>query len=62
VALILLRHSSYNIDDEQILVTGEFKERTLITVYEKTGESEGPHVFYHMQIQLLIKIGKLRIL
>ena len=40
--------SSYIVDEEHMLITGEFKERTLITVYEKSGESEEPHVFHHM--------------
>ncbi len=53
--------SSYVIDEEHILLTGEFKERNLITVYEKSGEPIEPNVFHHMQIQLLIKISELKI-
>jgi len=53
--------SSYIVDDEHILITGEFKERNLVTVYEKSGESIEPNVFHHMQIQLLVKISELKI-
>lgn len=53
--------SSYIIDDKHILIKGEFKEKNLITVYEKSGEPIGPNVFHHMQIQLLVKISELKI-
>lgn len=53
--------SSYFIDDEHVLITGEFKERNLITVYERSGEPIEPDVFHHMQIQLLVKISELKI-
>jgi len=53
--------SSYIVDDEHILLTGEFKEKNLITVYERSGEPIEPSFFHHMQIQLLIKISELKI-
>jgi len=53
--------SSYIVDDEHILITGEFKEKNLITVYERSGEPIEPNVFHHMQIQLLVKISELKI-
>ncbi len=53
--------SSYIVDEEHILITGEFKERNLITVYERSGEPIEPNVFHHMQIQLLVKISELKI-
>ena len=53
--------SSYIVDDEHIIITGEFKERNLITVYERSGEPIEPNVFHHMQIQLLVKISELKI-
>jgi len=53
--------SSYIVDDEHMLITGEFKERNLITVYEKSSEVIEPHIFHHMQIQLLIKSAELKI-
>ena len=53
--------SSYAVDDAHILITGEFKEKTLVTVYEKTGEINEPHVFHHMQIQMLVKCSELKI-
>ncbi len=53
--------SSYIIDDEHILLTGGFKERNLITVYERSGEPIEPNVFHHMQIQLIVKISELKI-
>ena len=53
--------SSYIVDDEHMLITGEFKEKTLITVYEKSGKVIEPHIFHHMQIQLLIKSAELKI-
>jgi hypothetical protein len=56
-----LNISSYTVDDEHILITGELKERNLITVYEKSGEPIEPNVFHHMQIQLLVKISELKI-
>ena len=56
-----LNISSYIVDDEHVLITGELKERNLITVYEKSGEPIEPNVFHHMQIQLLIKISELKI-
>jgi Protein of unknown function (DUF2889) len=56
-----LNISSYIIDDEHVLITGEFKERNLITVYERSGETIEPNVFHHMQIQLLVKITELKI-
>ncbi|WP_457552265.1 DUF2889 domain-containing protein [Desulfobacula sp.] len=56
-----LNISSYIVDDQHILITGEFKERNLITVYERSGEPIEPNVFHHMQIQLLVKIAQLKI-
>ena len=56
-----LNISSYIVDDEHILIAGEFKERNLITVYERSGEPIEPNVFHHMQIQLLVKIAELKI-
>ncbi|MBC2703525.1 DUF2889 domain-containing protein [Desulfobacula sp.] len=53
--------SSYIVDGEHILITGEFKEKNLITVYERSGEPIEPNVFHHMQIQLLVKISELKI-
>ncbi len=53
--------SSYIVDDEHMLITGEFKEKNLITVYEKSGKVIEPHIFHHMQIQLLIKSVELKI-
>ncbi len=52
---------SYIVDDEHILITGKFKEKNLITVYERSGEPIEPKVFHHMQIQLFIKISELKI-
>jgi hypothetical protein len=49
--------SSYIVDDEHILISGEFKEKNLITVYERSGEPIEPNVFHHMQIQLLVKFS-----
>lgn len=56
-----LNISSYIVDDEHILIAGELKERNLITVYERSGESIEPNVFHHMQIQLLVKSAELKI-
>ncbi|MCD4718848.1 MAG: DUF2889 domain-containing protein [Desulfobacula sp.] len=56
-----LNISSYIVDDEHILIAGEFKERNLITVYESSGEPIEPKVFHYMQIQLLIKRAELKI-
>lgn len=56
-----LNISSYIVGDEHILIAGEFKERNLITVYEKSGEAIEPNIFHHMQIQLLVKIAELKI-
>jgi len=56
-----LNISSYIVDDEHILIAGEFKERNLITVYERYGEPIEPNVFHHMQIQLLVKSAELKI-
>jgi hypothetical protein len=53
--------SSYIVDDEHILITGEFKEKNLITVYERSGEPIEPNIFHHMQIQLLVKSAELKI-
>jgi len=53
--------SSYIVDEEHILITGEFKEKNLITVYERSGEPIEPDVFHHMQIQLLVKTFELKI-
>ncbi|MBT4874609.1 MAG: DUF2889 domain-containing protein [Desulfobacula sp.] len=53
--------SSYIVDDEHILIKGEFKEKNLIIVYERSGEPIVPNVFHHMQIQLLVKISELKI-
>jgi hypothetical protein len=53
--------SSYVVDEEHVLITGEFKERNLITVYERSGEPIEPNIFHHMQIQLLIKNAELKI-
>jgi len=56
-----LNISSYIVDDEHILISGELKEKNLITVYERSGESIEPNVFHHMQIQLLVKRAELKI-
>ena len=53
--------SSYIFDDEHILISGELKEKNLITIYERSGEPIEPNVFHHMQIQLLIKNSELKI-
>ncbi|MCK5098019.1 MAG: DUF2889 domain-containing protein [Desulfobacteraceae bacterium] len=53
--------SSYIVDEEHILITGEFKEKNLITVYERSGEPIEPNAFHHMQIRLLVKISELKI-
>lgn len=53
--------SSYIIDEEHILITREFQERNLITVYEKPDKPIEPHIFHHMKIQLLIKNAVLKI-
>ncbi len=53
---------SYRIDDAHMLITGEFKEKNLVTVYESSGESVAPHVFHHMQIQMIIEIAELKII
>ncbi len=53
--------SSYIIDKEHILITGEFQERNLIKVYEKPDKPIEPHIFHHMKIQLLIKSAELKI-
>ena len=53
--------SSYIVDDEHILITGELKEQNLITIYPKSGETYEPRVFHHMQIQLLTKTAELKI-
>ena len=56
-----LNISSYIVDDEHILITGELKEGNLITVYERSGEPIEPNIFHHMQIQLLVKSSELKI-
>ena len=56
-----LNISSYIVDDEHMLITGELKEKNLITIYKKSGEIAKPHVFHHMQIQLLVKTLELQI-
>lgn len=53
--------SSYLFDDEHILISGELKEKNLITIYERSGEPIEPNVFHHMQIQFLIKNAELKI-
>lgn len=53
--------SSHIFDDEHLLITGELKEKNLITIYERSGEPIEPTIFHHMQIQLLIKISELKI-
>ena len=53
--------SSYIVDEEHILISGEFKERNLITVYKRSGKVREPSVFHHMQIQLLIKVSEIKI-
>ena len=53
--------SSYIVNDEHILITGELKEGNLIKVYERSGDAIEPNIFQHMQIQLLIKIAELKI-
>lgn len=53
--------SSYIVDDEHILITGELKEQNLITVYRMSGRVVEPKVFHHMQIQMLIKTSEIRI-
>ena len=53
--------SSYIVDDEHILITGEFKERNLITVYKRSGKVREPSIFHHMQIQMLVKTSEIKI-
>ena len=53
--------SSYVFDDAHLLITGELKERNLITVFERSGKTIDPQIFHHMQIQLLIKTAELKI-
>ncbi len=53
--------SSHIVDDKHILITGELKEKNLITIYERSGERIEPNVFHHMQIQLLVKMSELKI-
>ena len=53
--------SSYVVDDEHLLITGKFNERTLVPIYDKTGEFTDPYVFHHMQIQMLVKWSELKI-
>ncbi len=53
--------SSYIVDDEHILISGELKERNLITIYKRSGDRIEPNVFHHMQIQLLVKSAELKI-
>jgi hypothetical protein len=53
--------SSHIVDDAHILITGELKEKNLITIYERSGERIEPNIFHHMKIQLLIKISELKI-
>ena len=47
--------SSYIVNDKQILIVGELKERNLVTIYKKPDEPREPKIFHHMQIQLLIE-------
>ena len=54
--------SSYIVDEGHILISGEFKEKNLITVYESSGELIEPNIFHHMQIQLLVKVSELKIM
>ena len=56
-----LNISSYIVDDEHILITGELKEGNLITAYKKFGEPIEPNVFHQMQIQLLVQSIDLKI-
>jgi len=56
-----LNISSFIVDDEHILIAGEFKERNLITIYKRSGEPIEPNIFHHMQIQLLVKSAELKI-
>jgi len=44
--------SSYILDDEHILVSGELKERNLIKVHRRSGKVFEPRIFHHMQIQI----------
>ncbi len=53
--------SSYIVDDAHILIAGELKERNLITVFERSGETIDPQVFHHMKIQMLIRTAELKI-
>ncbi len=53
--------STFVVDPEHLLITGEFKERNLITVYRKAGERSEPRMYHHMQVQLLVNITELKI-
>ena len=53
--------SSYILDEEHMLFTGEIKEQSLVKTYERTGKARDPHIFHHMQIQLKVKVSELRI-
>jgi len=53
--------SSHIVDDEHLLITGELKEKNLITIYVRSGERIEPNIFHHMQIELLVKISELKI-
>lgn len=53
--------SSYLVDEKHILVEGQLKEGNLVTIYETSGETKGPGIFHHMQIQLLIEDDSLTI-
>lgn len=53
--------SSFIVDDDHLLITGELKEKNLITSYKGSGEILEPDIFHHMQIQILIRASELKI-
>jgi len=53
--------TSYIVDTEHLLITGQLKEKNLITVYVQSGETIEPNIFHHMEIQLLVKTSELKI-
>ncbi len=53
--------TSYIVDTDHLLITGQLKEKNLITVYVQSGETTEPDIFHHMEIQLLVKTSELKI-
>ena len=52
--------STYEYDDEYIVVEGELKEDALIAIYI-SGEKHQPHTVHHMVIRMLIECSSLTI-